>query len=77
MTNRDTAPDDYLASNDDLDVILIRCEAATAGPWESFVEGHDHHGGDSCIRRGGLDDAVEDFYISQWRIEDQLVVQLV
>jgi hypothetical protein len=39
----------------DLEVIERRCNAATKGPWESFVEGRDHESGDSFIRTGGPD----------------------
>lgn len=35
-----------------------RVEAATPGPWRSFVEGRDHDSGDSFIMTGG-----EDLYI--------------
>jgi len=35
--------------------IRARANAATPDPWESFVEGRDHHGGDDLIRIGGLD----------------------
>jgi hypothetical protein len=58
-------------SGEDLGGILARCEAATPGPWESFVEGRDHVAGDSFIRRGGMDDHVSDLYLSPWKIEDQ------
>jgi len=58
-------------SEAELKEILDRCKAATAGPWESFVEGRDHFGGDHFIRRGGLDDSVEDRYITAWRLEHQ------
>ena len=55
----------------ELEAILARSESATAGPWESWVEGRDHVGGDSFIRRGGLDDSVEDMYLTPWRLQDQ------
>lgn len=48
----------------DLDEIERRCEAATPGPWRSFVEGRDHHSGDDFIRTAGLDDGSPDMYVS-------------
>lgn len=53
-------------SSDDLDVMQARADAATAGPWEAFVEGRDHLAGDDFIRTGGLDGASPDMYISQY-----------
>ncbi len=50
-------------SDDDLAVMAARAEAATKGPWESFIEGSDHLGGDNFIRTGGLDDAAPDMYV--------------
>ena len=35
--------------------ILQRCEAATPGPWRSYVEGRDHESGDSFIDVPGKD----------------------
>lgn len=34
----------------ELDEIEARCQRATPGPWESFVEGRDHTSGSSFIR---------------------------
>ncbi len=34
------------------------------GPWECFVEGRDHWGGDNFIRTGGFDDASPDMYVT-------------
>lgn len=48
----------------ELDQIEARALAATAGPWESFVEGRDHFGGDNFIRIGGMDDTAPDMYVS-------------
>jgi len=39
----------------ELETILVRCEAATSGPWQSFIEGRDHTSGSSFIRTGGED----------------------
>jgi len=49
----------------ELDVIEARCHAASTPPWQSFIEGRDHHGGDNFIRVGGLDDDEPDMYISR------------
>ena len=50
-------------SDDDLDVIERRVAAASAIPWESFVEGRDHSSGDNFIRIGGLNDDEPDMYV--------------
>ncbi len=44
--------------------IRKRCEAATPGPWTSFIEGRDHTSGDSSIRRGVEGAWQEDLYLS-------------
>ncbi len=49
---------------EELDEIGRRASAATAGPWESFVEGRDHLSGDDFIRTGGHDDSSPDMYVS-------------
>jgi hypothetical protein len=53
-----------------LDEIRKRCEAATPGPWISFVEGRDFMGRDSVIGRG-KDRSEEDLYLSGGTITDQ------
>lgn len=50
--------------DDDLTAIEARAHAATPGPWEAFVEGRDHLGGDDFIRTGGFDDSAPDLYVS-------------
>jgi hypothetical protein len=35
-----------------LEEIRTRCDAATPGPWKSFVEGRDHTSGNSFIMTG-------------------------
>ena len=40
-------------SDSDLDSILARANAATAGPWKSMLEGRDHTSGSSFIMTGG------------------------
>jgi hypothetical protein len=51
-------------TDEELDAIEARTEAATKGPWKAFVEGRDHWGGDNFIRTGGLDDAAPDMYVT-------------
>ena len=53
-------------TDDELRQILARCEAATPGPWRSFVEGRDHESGDSFIQTAG-----EDIYLSGGTLADQ------
>ena len=48
-----------------------RCNRATKGPWESFVEGRDHFSGSNFIRTGGLDDTSPDIELSGASVEDQ------
>jgi hypothetical protein len=50
--------------DDELQLIEDRANAATAGPWESFIEGRDHWGGDDFIRTGGMDDSCPDMHVS-------------
>ncbi len=55
----------------ELEAILARAENSLDGPWQSFVEGRDHFGGDNFIRTGGLDDESPDMYVtlSYWNTE--------
>jgi hypothetical protein len=66
MTSRDC-----LISPAELEEIRIRSDAATRGPWESFVEGRDHLGGNSFIRTGGLDDECPDIELVGATVADQ------
>jgi len=47
-----------------LNDIRSRCEAATEGPWKSYIEGRDHVAGDTFIltRIGSSDEG--EFYLS-------------
>jgi hypothetical protein len=45
------------------------CEAATKGPWISYVEGRDFTGGDSVIGRG-RNRSEEDLYLTGGTIAD-------
>jgi hypothetical protein len=60
-----------LLSKAELNEIRQRCDAATAGPWESFVERRDHLGGNDFIRTGGLDDKSPDIELIGATVEDQ------
>jgi hypothetical protein len=44
-----------------------RAKAASKAPWQSFIEGRDHWGGDNFIRIGGPDDDEMDMYVSRDR----------
>ncbi len=47
-------------SNDELDEMMARCDAATPGPWRSFIEGRDHLGGNDFIMTGNDEPRGED-----------------
>ena len=49
----------------ELDQIEQRCGGASKPPWQSFIEGWDHWGGDNFIRIGGMDDSEADMYVSR------------
>ena len=53
-----------------LDEVKKRCDAATPAPWQSLVEGRDFLGGDSLIVRGP-NRSEEDLYLSGGSIADQ------
>lgn len=57
-------------SNTYLEEVRKRCNAATKGPWISFLEGRDHLGGDSVIGRG-IDRSEDDLYLTGGSAEDQ------
>jgi hypothetical protein len=46
--------------------IIRRCDAASPGPWKSYVEGRDHTSGSSFIKTGA-----EDIGLSGASISDQ------
>ena len=50
-------------SDDDLDAIQQRCDAATASPWWAWIEGRDGVAGDTFIGLGG-DPQLKDLYLS-------------
>jgi hypothetical protein len=50
--------------DDELEQIERRSLSGTPGPWQAFVEGRDHHGGDDFIRTGDVDAEAPDMYIA-------------
>lgn len=42
-------------TDEELTAIRLRCEAATPGPWTSYVEGRDHDSGSDFIMTDGDD----------------------
>ena len=49
----------------ELQAMAERVDAASKGPWESFIDARDHFGGDNFIRIGGFDDDEADMYVSR------------
>jgi hypothetical protein len=58
-------------TDEELEHIERRCNAATKGPWESSVEGRDHLAGSNFIRTGGLDDESPDIELIGGAVDDQ------
>ena len=58
-------------TEEELNEIERRCNAATKAPWESFIEGRDHESGSDFIRTGGLDDNSPDIELTGASGEDQ------
>jgi hypothetical protein len=54
-----------LLTDDALEQMERRSHAASKPPWQSFIEGQDHWGGDNFIRIGGMDDSEPDMYESR------------
>jgi hypothetical protein len=52
-------------SDDELQAMQDRADAASKAPWQSFVEGRDMGCGSTFIRIGGVDDCEEDMYVSR------------
>ncbi|HTA90064.1 MAG TPA: hypothetical protein VK745_10825 [Polyangiaceae bacterium] len=55
----------------ELEEIRTRCEAATSGPWRSYVEGRDHTSGSSFIMTGAGVTRGEDIELSGATRPDQ------
>ncbi len=54
-----------------LDEIQERCDAASAGPWKSYVEGRDHTSGSDFIMTGEGVNRGDDIELSGASIADQ------
>ena len=48
----------------ELEEIRKRCDAATPGPWKSFIEGRDHTSGSSFILTGSVGRRRDDIEMS-------------
>jgi hypothetical protein len=57
--------------DDDLATISARAEAASPGPWRSFVEGRDHTGGSDFIMTGTQDSRGTDIELAGATKADQ------
>lgn len=63
QARKDPNMHDESVSREQLDEIRKRCEAATPGPWVSYLEDRDQLSGESFIARGA-NPAEEDLYLS-------------
>ena len=57
-----------------LDEIEARCNAASSGPWISFIEGIDHTSGSDFIMTGTPEERGEDIELSGATHEDQIFI---
>ena len=58
-------------TDDIIDEIKRRCDAARPGPWKSYIEGRDHESGSNFIMVGEADHRLEDIELIGATIEDQ------
>jgi len=58
-------------SDEDLKEILDRCNAATPGPWVSYIEGRDHTSGSDFIMTGTIEKRGNDIELSGATQADQ------
>jgi hypothetical protein len=58
-------------TDEELDAISKRVEAAQSGPWKSFVEGRDHTSGSNFIRTGVAESRGDDIELNGATVEDQ------
>ena len=54
-----------------LEEIKKRCDAASPGPWKSYVEGRDHESGSNFIMIGERGNRKDDIELIGAKIEDQ------
>jgi hypothetical protein len=57
--------DDPPISDVELDAMQQRADAASKGPWKSWIEGRDMTSGSTFIQIGGDDDREEDMYVDR------------
>ena len=58
-------------TNEDLNEIRLRCEAATISPWTSYVEGRDHSSDSNFIMTGFGNSRGEDIELLGATVADQ------
>ena len=58
-------------TSEEIAKIWLRCEAATKGPWVSYVEGRDHLSGSNFIMTGEGDCRGEDIELTGATVADQ------
>jgi hypothetical protein len=63
--------DHKIVDDEELEAIRRRCDAATPGPWKSFIEGRDHTGGSSFIMTGSGKSRGKDIELSGATNADQ------
>jgi hypothetical protein len=57
--------DDGPLTDAELDAMQRRADAASQGPWKSWIEGRDQESGSTFIQIGGDDDRDEDMYVDR------------
>ena len=57
--------------NKKLKEIEDRCNAATLGPWVSYIEGRDHSSGSNFIMTGSKETRAEDIELTGATVADQ------
>jgi hypothetical protein len=50
-------------TDEELAAMQVRADAATPGPWRSWIEGRDHWGGDTFIQMSGVAERASDLYL--------------
>ena len=60
----------YMLTENDIQEIRSRCEAATPGPWRSYIEGRDHTSGSDFIMTSIVDDRGESIELTGATIAD-------
>ena len=63
--------DGELLTEQELSEIEARCDAASPGPWVSYVEGRDHTSGSSFIMTGAPERRGEDIELTGATARDQ------